>query len=158
MAFNNFAPPSSAVQKWSYPTIAPQALTLQPMEALRAHLAALGLGPGAINAGQTSLVGNYNPAETPAGGVQFQLRNYRGPPAQFSAGGKGHRPLMPGQMGLAPTPMQAYGSAIPRPAAPRPITLPPFRPMPGGNLNPYNIKQFKARGIDPFGPKAYRRR
>jgi hypothetical protein len=126
MAFSNFMPPSSKVQKWAGPTMAAMPLTLQPPEVLRARLAALGLSPGAINAGQTSLVGEYDQPETPAGGFQFQLAGYRGGPAQFSSGGAGFRPLAANQpQGFAPNPMQAYGSQFRLP----PRTVPPPRPV-----------------------------
>ena len=149
---------SSGVQQYRPDMLRLRALSMGMPEASRARLAALGLPAQVLRAQQTSMIGEYQQAAPPPGGFQFQLRNWQGPAAQFSGGGKGHRPLVPGQMPLAPTPMQAYGSIIPRPAAPRPITLPPLRLMPGGNQNPWNIQQLKLRGIDPFGAKAYRRR
>jgi hypothetical protein len=153
MAFSNFMPPSTKVQKWAGPTMAAMPLTLQPPEVLRARLAALGLSPGAINAGQTSLVGEYDQPETPAGGFQFQLAGYRGGPAQFSSGGAGFRPLAANQGGTpAPSPMQAFGAQF-RPLPPR--TVPPQRPglgtsptfnysRPGGLRNPLNLANFTA--------------
>ena len=111
---------------YQYPTLAPQAQTMQPPEIQRAFLAARGADPRAINAGQTSVIGNFNPPPTPPGGFTFQLAGYRGGPAAFQGGGAGFRPLAANQpQGFAPNPMQAYGSQFRLP----PRTVPPPRPV-----------------------------
>jgi hypothetical protein len=115
---------------YQYPTLAPQAQTIAPPELQRAFLAARGADPAAINAGQTSLTGNFARPPTPPGGITFQLANYRGGPAAFQGGGQGYRPLAANQGGTpAPSPMQAFGAQIPR--LPPRTASPPRPALPG---------------------------
>lgn len=147
---------SSGIQAYRPDLMRPRTVSRAAPEAMRSRLAAMGMPAQVLRAQSTSMAGEYEQAAPPPGGVQFQLRNWQGPAAQFSGGGKGYRPLAANQ-GPAPMTPPAFPPSLTSQI--RQGSMPAFRPRPGGNANPWNVQQLKNRKIDPYGAKSpYRRR